>query len=169
MILMSVHEIDQEAPILTKWKYINGFTLYVMLDQRKKIRPFDSTELKTKEDFVDMWSSMSPEERHQFCRRAQAMRQAMGSRIMKPLVHPKAIVLQQPDSDMISLLGPQMVNRDVSFHFTLHTRLTLVGLVHVRKLHGSHGVRITKQHQIRAATTAVDGRPSFCTKNTKAR
>ena len=45
-----VDEICEEASILMKWKYVNGFTLFVMLEQRKKIEPFDGNEIKTMEN-----------------------------------------------------------------------------------------------------------------------
>ena len=114
----SVTDIADDAPILLKWRYINGFTLFVMLDHRQAIAPFSSVQCRTTAEYEEMWTNLSEMNRKDFCRRAKLLRDEIDEEKVKQLMHLKPIVRQQPDSDEISLLGTQMLHRDVSRSYT---------------------------------------------------
>ena len=109
-ILVSVNEIADDAPILLKWKHINGFTLYVATAQRGKITPFSTVECNSLDDMEKSWSYLSESERKDYCKRAKELR---GNSSLNRLVYQTQIVQQQKPHDVARLYSYEMMLRDV--------------------------------------------------------
>lgn len=113
-ILLSVDEIADSEAIFMKWRYLNGFTLFVMLDQRRKVEPLGDLSPKGIKKYQELWLGLHQNVINDYCNRAKLLRSEMDTSKIKQAVYPRAIVNQQPNNDVITILGPQLLRRDVS-------------------------------------------------------
>lgn len=110
-ILVAVEELEAESPIILKWNYLNGFTLFTLLERRKYITPFADLGYEIAQS-IEKWDKMDVNERQTYCNRANALRSGTYNVNLKELMRENRCVQELPLDDAAMLFGTQMLMRD---------------------------------------------------------